>query len=96
MIDFILQRHDLLRHFGDIAIILAQVQAKLRNGGMTVRLRHAIHQIQRVEQKMRVNLKLQLLQLRLLRTNLLLIDLRRQILNMFNHVIEFGIDVIKV
>lgn len=75
MTDLVLQGYDLLRHFRDIPVVLAQVQAEIRDILVPVCLSHAVHQVQRIEQKVRIDLKLQLLQLCLLRPDLFLIDL---------------------
>ena len=96
MIDFIPQRHDLLRHFGDIAVIVAQIEAQVGDGLVAVRLGNAINQVQGVIQKVGVDLHLQLFQLGFLGAILLLIHLACQLFDVLHHIVELGVNIVVI
>ena len=96
MPDLIPQRNDLLRHLGDVAVIVAQVQAEPRNALVALALRNPVDHVQRIVKEMGIDLHLQLLELRLLYPVFFLIQLRGQLLNMVDHMVELDIKIVVI
>ncbi|MNC51061.1 hypothetical protein D3C75_1003380 [compost metagenome] len=95
MIHFLGQRHLVGAAAGNKLVIFPQLIGELLQLVIIPHPRHRIQHKEAVVQKMRVNLGLELLQLRLLGQDLLLVHLIDERIQLFHHAVEPGVNILE-